>query len=167
MRKFLALPLVLRWCVVGAALPSALWAVVVVIGTVAEGLDHGFLVGLEWMNDALGSLMIVIVVMGAPGALLGLVVGCVDLALGRRVERNGGSRRAVAIASTTMAAALMLASFPLQLLISSGLSVAAWFVTSAVFAAVPAAITCSRYTRVATRARSATIGPDAGPTLSA
>lgn len=162
MRRFLALPLVLRWCLVGATLPSALWSVVIAIGAVTEGFSSGLLPALESTVMALGFLMLMIVIVGAPGALLGLAVGSVDLALGKHVERNRGSGRAVAAACATMTASLVLASFLLQLLISSGLSVVAWVVTSAAFAAVPATITCFRYVRIAKIARSPKIGPEPG-----
>lgn len=135
-----ALPLVLRWALAGAVVPSALWLAVIVVGVFAEGPDA--------MVQAVGFLMLMIVVMGVPGAFLGLAVGCVDLHLGRRIVRSGRTRASLVQAVVVMTVILTGVVFLLQRFVSSGLTPLAWLVSSAVFAAVPVLVCVMRYRRI-------------------
>ena len=140
MASFRALPLVLRWCVICAAAPSALWVPVAV--------SVAFIKGLEGAVDAIGSIIIVFICTGLPGAIIGLLAGWLDLTLGQRVARHPHRRRAVAAAAAQMAGTLTLASMLLQLCLSPDAPVLGTLAVSAAFAAVPAVICWRRYAKL-------------------
>lgn len=152
-RRFAAVPLVLRWTIAGAVLPTVLWLAVVlvaaVVGTVLGVIDGGLLGSLEIGVQAISYVVVMVVLVGVPGAVVGLGVGLVDRVLGRRVERHGGSRRSVVVADLVMAGCLLVCAVLLQLALGSGTALPVWFVAAAVLAAGPVVVCDRRYRRIA------------------
>lgn len=148
MTRFLAPPLVVRWLVVGALLPTALWAALLLVGAVTESFSSG-LEGLEPLVMSIGYLFIIPLYTAVPGAAVGALLGCADRALGRSVERSPHRRRAAAVASTAMSALVLLVALGLQMLWFSAESVLVWVVGSVACAVIPAGICWRRYRRIA------------------
>lgn len=148
--RFFALPIVARWMLVCAALPTAVWTVMIVVGTAVETLSSTpLLEALETLVDGIGFLVIVPIYTAVPAAAVGAAVGSVDRTLGRFVERSPQHHRAARVASRAMSATLMLVSLVLTRLLFSAESVPVWLIVGTACAAVPAAICWRRYTRIA------------------
>ena len=136
--RWARIPLVGRWAIAGAVIPSALWLVVVVVGLFTQGP--------EWAVDAIGMLFLTIVVTAIPGALVGCVIGVVDHVLGRHIERQGKSLRSFAASSLAMALLLTGAAF--FLLTNAEPTALARIASSAAVAAIPVLICARRYWRI-------------------
>jgi hypothetical protein len=146
-RSFLALPLLVRWMLAGALLPSAFWAAVALLGV--------FTVGLGGTVQALGYVLVLLVVLGVPGAMAGLVLGLLDRWSTRRVQEADGSRASVARATVFMAVPLVGVSTLIQVYLSYGIGILAAVVSGAVLISVPVLVCYLRYRRVAVRASAA------------
>ncbi|MEP7762533.1 hypothetical protein [Sanguibacter sp. 25GB23B1] len=149
-QRWRALHIVWKWMIVVATAPSAVWAVVVVVGS--------FAYGPEALLQGIDSLMFFVVMIAVPGALLGLVIGLVDLRLGRYVERRPGSVASIAAAAAGMFLLLTAAARGLFAFTStSGVGVLAMTLTCMAWALVPALITLRRYRRISLGTRSARV----------
>lgn len=160
-RSFLALPLLVRWMLVGGLGPTVLFFALVLVGAFTEGLDATV--------QSLGYVPAVFVVLGVPGALVGLVLGLVDRWSVRRVQARRGVRGAVALATVIMAVPLTLlmvvpiayAVALLQVSLPTGIGTVAAVVVGAVLASLPALGCLVRYRRVAAVASTLTGSVDA------
>ena len=137
-----ALPLVLRWCVICAAAPSTLWAMVVVVSAFSQDPESTI--------SSLGLVVVVFIYTGPAGAALGLLWGWLDLTLGRRVARHPRRRRSVGAAAVQMAGVLTLTFLLLQLVLAVEDPFPTKLAFSAAFAIIPAVICWRRYANLAT-----------------
>jgi len=160
-RSFLALPLLVRWMLVGGLGPTVLLFALVLVGAFTEGLDTTV--------QSLGYVPAVFVVLGVPGALVGLVLGLVDRWSFRRVQARRGVRGAVALATVILAVPLTLFMVVpiafgvalLQVSLPTGIGTVAAVVVGAVLASLPALGCLVRYRRVAAVASTLTGSVDA------
>lgn len=151
-RSFLALPLLVRWMLVGGLGPTVLFFALVLVGAFTEGLDATV--------QSLGYVLVVLVVLGVPGALVGLVLGLVDRWSVRRVQARRGVRGAVALATVILAVPLTLFMVVpvawgvalLQVSLPTGNGTAVAVVVGAVLASIPAVGCLVRYRRVSAAA---------------
>lgn len=140
-RSFTGLPPLVRWVLVVAVVPNAVWLVVVLVGFFTQRVDE--------MVQVLGYLPVVIVLNAVPGALVGLVLGLLDRALQRRVVDRAGSRGSVALATATTSLPFVGVAVLLAVYLSSWVTVLSSVAIGVVLVLVPIAVCVLRYRRIA------------------
>lgn len=149
-----------HWIFAGAAVPAALVVVPGLVAAVAAGVD-GFV-------TALGVILLSLLLVVPPGALAGLVLGIVVLAVARRLPSPGAPGRGAALlfaVAAIFALSVGAAAVVLRFTASDGIGWRAYVGTSAFFAVIPtvlAAVAWRRWRPVSSSA-SAPVGDEPAP----